>query len=401
MVSAVLLLASIQTPEKLPGLVTDPWLQLTESSTGMVVEFITHMNPRITIEADGLYVKKIENMALKTDDLELQKFVVGNLKPNQTFEYSLVEDGQKVTYTGHAPATTTGVARVAIFGDSGTGSADQAALAKQIGTYDPMLIVNTGDVVKPYGQEPDYLSKYFAVYSDTLSRTPVAAAAGECEGVYRDYEQYPAGLCYYKFFNLPKISYPWTQYFGNYSFTYGNAYWIVLDSNTYNDWSDSKAQAWIKAELTKGAKYTWRFVTFHHSPWSSSTAEPADTHMRVLDPLWKAGKVQIVFTGHLHDYERAKPDLNGPIYIVSGAGDGGAYTSGIPADKTQWQPYTQIAVSGPSYTQFVYDAKSAVLTQVGKDGATLDAVRLNAPVPVKATKPAPKRPASKKKKGGG
>lgn len=390
--------AQSQEPSKLPGLVTDPWLQLTSSSTGMVVEFITHQNPKITIDAGGLYVKKIENMALKTDDLELQKFVIGNIKPNTTFQYSLVEGDQKVTYTGHAPKVAGTVSRLAIFGDSGSGLPEQKELAVKVRDYDPDLIVHVGDIVYPHGQEPDYLTKHFAVYGDVLSRTPMAAAAGNHDTTYRDYEKYPGGLAYYKFFNLPKNEYPWAKYIGNYSFTYGNAFWLILDSNTYTDWNDPRAQAWVKQELAKGATSTWRFVAFHHAPWHASKAHQEDIQMRVLDGIFKQSKVQVVFSGHVHNYQRSRPDAAGPYYIVSGAGGADLYDQDIAKDKTQWKPYTQVYAAGFSYTQLQYDAKSMSLKQVGLDGSTLDNLTLTA-APVKATKPAPK-PASKKKKGG-
>ena len=130
MVCSALLLASLQGPSHIVGLVTDPWLQLTSSPSGMVVEFITHSNPKITIDANGLYVKKIENMALKTDDLELQKFIIGGLKPDSDFRYALVEGGSRVEYTGHSARDSRGMSRLAILGDSGSGGPQQKQIAK-------------------------------------------------------------------------------------------------------------------------------------------------------------------------------------------------------------------------------------------------------------------------------
>lgn len=370
----------------------------------MVVEFITHSNPRITIDANGLYVKKVENMALKTEDLELQKFIIGGLKPNTTFTYSLVEDNARVTYTGHTAKDSKAASRLAIFGDSGSGSPEQKQLAGLIHQYDPDLIVHVGNVVYPYGQEPGYLANHFGVYGDTLSRTPMVAAAGDHDTTYRDYAQYPAGLSYYKFFNLPKTYYPWQRDLGNYSFSYGNAFWLVLDSNTYNNWNDARAQTWVQQELARGSKATWRFVAFHHAPWHSSSTDAEETQMRSLDKIFKQAKVQIVFSGHVHNYQRARPDATGPYYVVTGASGAELTDQEIASDKSKWKPYTQAYRSGFSYTQFEYDQKSAVLKQVGLDGKAIDTLRLSTasrnPAPIKPTKPAPKPAKSSSKKKG-
>jgi predicted phosphodiesterase len=389
-------------------LVTQPFLQLTSNSSAMVVEFITHKNPRIKIEVNGLFAKKVENVALKTDDMELQKWVIDGLKPNQDFKYTLVQGLQRLDFVGHTPRDSKGTSRLAIFGDSGSGLPEQKQLAEKLEAYNPDLIVHVGDVAYPYGQESSFLSNHFPVYGNTLARTPMVAAAGNHDTTYRDYAEYPGCLAYYKFFNIPKNYYPWARDVGNYSFNYGSAFWLILDSNTYNNWTDPRAQAWVKTELAKGAKATWRFVAFHHAPWHASPTHAEDTQMRALDPLFKQAKVQAVFSGHVHNYQRSKPDAAGPYYIVSGAGGGGLYDQNIAADKKLWKPYTQAYAAGYSYTSFEYDQKVATLKQISLDGSIVDTLKLSSAsvptTPSKTTKPVVKPPAKKttgtKKKGG-
>ncbi len=398
------MLAAAQGPSMIPRLVTEPWVQLTTSPTEMVVEFITHDNPKITIEAPGMTVRKVENMVLKTDDLQLQKFAIGGIKPGGTFSYSLVEGTNRMKYTAHAPKGRGSASRITLFGDSGLGTAPQNEIAAKVEAYDPDVIVHLGDVALPFGQEPAYLSNHFAVYHNILSKTPVVAAAGEHDTTYRDFVDTPAGLCYYKFFNLPKVRYPWARDLGNYSFGYGDAYWLILDSNTYNNWRDPRAVAFVKEELAKGSKYPFRFVAFHHAPWHSSKFGENDTWMRALDPLFIQAKVQAVFSGHVHNYQRSKPVANGPTYIVSAASGSELQDQTIAADKTSWKPYTQAFAPGFSFTELEIDKGSATLRQVGIDGATIDTVKFApmtyTPELVKPTKPTPKKPASKKKKKG-
>ena len=398
MVCSALLLASLQGPSHIVGLVTDPWLQLTSSPSGMVVEFITHSNPKITIDANGLYVKKIENMALKTDDLELQKFIIGGLKPDSDFRYALVEGGSRVEYTGHSARDSRGMSRLAILGDSGSGGPQQKQIAELIRAYDPNLMVHVGDVAYPYGQEPGYIQNHFGVYGNILSRTPMVAAAGNHDTTFRDYAQYPGGLAYYKFFNLPKTTFPWQRDIGNYGFSYGSAYWLILDSNLYNNWKDPRAQAWLQQEFTKEASAKWKFVAFHDAPWHSSNAHADETHMRALDQIFKKNHVNIVFSGQVHNYERSRPDPTGPLYIVTGAGGADLDDSDLAKDKCKWKPYTLAIVAGYSYTQFEYDESGAILKQVLADGTVVDTVKLDGRAPTNTKKPT-KKSASKNGKG--
>lgn len=400
MFSPLILLAAAQGPEGIPGLVTNPWVQLTSSPTGMVVEFITHDNPKITVEAPGFYVKKIENMVLKTDDLQLQKFLIGGLKPDTDFTYSLVKGTDRIKYTAHAPKDTKATARLAIFGSSGLGTEAQKQISSDIQKMDPDLIVHVGDVAFPFGQEPSYIANHFGVYGSILSRTPVAAAAGSHDTTYRDFEQYPGGLAYYKFFNLPKEKQPWARDLGNYSFTYGNALWLILDSNTYNNFRDPKAQAWVKQELAKGAKLPWRFVAFHHAPYHSSKVHEEDTRMQVLDPIFQQARVSFVFGGQVHNYQRAKPTANSPIYIVTGAAGSELNDQDIAADKAKWKPFTQVFAPGFSYTQFFYSNTKAFLKQIDSEGKAIDSLEISAPAPAPETKKPTTKPASKKKKKG-
>jgi hypothetical protein len=50
----------------------------------------------------------------------------------------------------------------------------------------------------------------------------------------------------------------------NFSFDYGNAHWLVLDSNPYADWTASELREWVERDLASARNATWRFVAFHH-----------------------------------------------------------------------------------------------------------------------------------------
>lgn len=109
-----------------------------------------------------------------------------------------------------------------------------------------------------------------------------------------------------------------------YAFTYGNVRFIGLDTNLGFQ-TDSVQHRWLEAELRSDAsrKATWRVAYLHHSPFTSTRyADDADI-VAYLVPLFEAGDVDLVFSGHTHAYERYLH--NGVTYIVTGGGGSPLY----------------------------------------------------------------------------
>jgi 3',5'-cyclic AMP phosphodiesterase CpdA len=93
----------------------------------------------------------------------------------------------------------------------------------------------------------------------------------------------------------------------NFSFDYGNSHWLVLDGNYYSDWSDPKLRKWVADDLHKARKFTWRFVTFHQPGFSTDSQHANEQRMRMLSDIFQNENVDIVFSGHAHDYQRSFP----------------------------------------------------------------------------------------------
>lgn len=104
-----------------------------------------------------------------------------------------------------------------------------------------------------------------------------------------------------------------------YSFNYGSAHFVVLDTND----ADSKGLAtaqydWLKADL-EATTADFVFVLMHKSMYStgSHTNDPEVAAMRTqLAPLFAANDVDIVFGGHDHVY--AEANIDGVLYVTLG-----------------------------------------------------------------------------------
>ncbi len=168
-----------------------------------------------------------------------------------------------------------------------------------------------------------------------------------------------------------------------YSFTYGAATFIILDTNNHTagkvydesditpDWEEGSEQYnWLVQELKKAqANSVFTFIVTHPSPYCrGENGRPGiqitGWYLRVLDPLFREYRVDGVFTSHDHLVEHcltgpagfeAKMDIHDPDnlnYIVMGnSGEG----SSSAVDG--WQTWMDILGNDgpPYYSVYFYD----------------------------------------------
>ena len=109
-----------------------------------------------------------------------------------------------------------------------------------------------------------------------------------------------------------------------YSFEYGNALFVVLDSN-----SPPEAQRpWLEKQL-QSAKATWKFAVYHHPAYSSAPRRDNVEVRELWGSLFDQYHVDMALQGHDHGYLRTKPmragkeaasPAEGTVYVVSVSG---------------------------------------------------------------------------------
>lgn len=177
------------------------------------------------------------------------------------------------------------------------------------------LILSAGDQVN----DGFSLLQYNAFFSPrTLSSVPIAPAAGN-----------------HDFYSLK-----YSNFFGNigvdsigndYYFSYGNAVFIVLDSNNIISSIHAKT---IRDAVNSFPDATWRVVMLHHGAYSAGADEFTNKICTaMIKNCFDKYDIDLVLSGHNHFYSRTYPLYDGQIssigsvYFEAGSASGGKCSS--------------------------------------------------------------------------
>ncbi len=116
---------------------------------------------------------------------------------------------------------------------------------------------------------------------------------------------------------------------------------VGLDSNQPDN---PEQRAWLERTLAD-SDATWKIVALHHPPYSAGYQGSSTDVRAEFSPLFERYGVQLVLSGHDHDYQRSVP-LGGVTYVVSGAGAGTRRTgeASFTAVSFSWHHFTDITV---------------------------------------------------------
>lgn len=262
--------------------------------------------------------------------------------------------------------------RFAVIGDWGSGNDAMRNVAQQVNAADVDFIITVGDNIYDSGQ-PGLYDRYLAAYAPTMRRAPMFPALGDHD------IQSANGKWMLTYFRLPQNG-PRDMKGRNYSFDYGNAHFMALDSTAFelepiNRESINTIKRWAFRDLAETAKL-WRFAFMHNPPITSESVHHEAYNTRtMLLPIFEGAGMQMLFAGHNHFYERLGP-VNGISHIITGGGGRVLYQatkrradSVVLADKVH--SFTLVEVKGRELT----------LRQIDENGKQLDEFQLNASSP--------------------
>ncbi len=253
-----------------------------------------------------------------------------------------------------------------LFGDTRSVHADHQIVVDQIRNEGVDFVINTGDLVASGEDEADWVH-FFEIEDALLRDTPMYPVVG-------NHDQDDGNLdVYERLFALPTDSSGRESY---YSFSYGNAHFIVIDNQASALWEwflDLPQKNWALAEMDAAhadPDIDHIFVLAHANIYSSEEGRNGDLVLRGMRNDMLAKGVKMVFSGHDHHYVRGEAD-NGLVYITAGGGGAGLYDT---KDETEGDPirilfpahtihyskaihhYLRIEIAGPDFNACAKDS---------------------------------------------
>ena len=225
--------------------------------------------------------------------------------------------------------------KFAVIGDNGTGDSPEydigARMTEAHANFPFELVIMLGDNLYGRQQPQDFVTKFERPYASLLSAGVLFYASLGNHDDNQVERTYPR-------FNMGGERY--------YSYARKNVRFFALDSNQM----DPRQLAWLDNAL-KQSTDAWKICYFHHPLYSDGGRHGSAVDLRVaLEPLFVKYRVNAVFSGHDHIYERTKPQ-KGITYFVNGSSGelrkGDTRPSGMTAAYfDQDQAFSLVEISG-------------------------------------------------------
>jgi hypothetical protein len=219
---------------------------------------------------------------------------ITGLPPATTYHYSCGDDtggwSSDATFTT-APAGSVDFVFCSM-GDSRDNPSEFSKIVGKAAVVNPTFTVFTGDLCGT-DSATDY-DTWFGNWELLGDHAPIAPALGNHEST---------AVNYLHRFALPNNE-RW------YSFNYSAMHIIVL-STSLDSYSQGTVQYnWFVSDLTAAANdsaHPWKIVSFHNPPYNVGGHDGDAGVQTYLAPLLSQYKVDLVFNGHNHYYERTYP----------------------------------------------------------------------------------------------
>ncbi len=308
-----------------------PFLQYGTTDS-MIIVWRTNQKSKGTVHWGP--TSECKNKSKVSNGLEIHQIRLNKLEANTQYFYraeSKLGNGKSIL--SEVKTFQTAVEKgtpfaFAVISDTQGNPKVSGTLAKYAWAQRPNFLLIPGDLVSTGSVHKQWVDQYFKSMEPLISRVPFFPQLGNHERNAKHYFDYMA---------LPDPEY-------YYKFTYGNTDFFMIDTNRKVH-KGSEQYQWLEKELKK-SKATWKIVSHHHPPYSSDENDYGNlwktnkstrgyVRTKALIPLYEKYKVDIVWTGHIHSYERTWPILkgkavnnNGVRYLITGGGGGGLETPG-------------------------------------------------------------------------
>ena len=287
--------------------------------------------------------------------LHVEKTTLTGLQSNTFYEYNVSgQEAGKGSFK--TPPNPEGPYNFIVYGDNRTRhDVHRRVIETLLKSGLPDFALQTGDMVED-GSDDALWPIFFDIEKELLRHIAFFPVLGNHEHNSRNY---------YDFFQAT------TPY---YSFDWGNAHFVMINSDIQNvspkkserDAFWAEQTRWLEEDLAAHQTSEFRFVTAHHAPFTAVTRRQGDNpHMTALTPMFEKYHVTGAFFGHDHNYQHYL--LNGINYVVSGGGGAPLYDVDRPPPGI-----TKKVVSIENFVKVSVDGKTAHVRAIAIDGRILD-----------------------------
>lgn len=304
-----------------PRLLRGPYLQ-SGTPDGAVIRWATDVpsDSRVWI---GRSPETLHRLYVEPAEVTEHEVRLTGLDAATTYSYAVGDaggvraggDANHHWTTSPEPGTPVS-ARIWVLGDSGLPALSTRSVRDSFysfhGAKTPDLWLMLGDNAYEDGTLAQYQAGVFDMFPETLRTTVLWPTLGNHDGhtAYSITETGP----YYDLFTLPRNGEAGGLPSGTeayFSFDYGNIHFINLNSYDLDRSPGGAMAAWLVADLAANRRAEWTIAFWHHPPYSKGSHD-SDKEKELVEmretflPLLEAGGVDLVLSGHSHNYERSR-----------------------------------------------------------------------------------------------
>jgi 3',5'-cyclic AMP phosphodiesterase CpdA len=389
-----------EPPPVVPAIVVQPYLQWI-TTTEATIRWETNF-PCIGQVRWGLS-HKTDTLIDETEPRTHHEIKLTGLEPEMLYYYQTLStaSGEKVLPSHQGTLLETPVSTLqtannpntpfafVVLSDVQTGGSVPESIANAAWELRPNFTVIAGDLVDNGNVKSQWTDEFFKPLKPLIERVPFYPVLGNHDLDSRHFYEY--------------MSLPNPEYF--YTFSFGNTQFFMLDTNR-DVRPGTEQYQWLDRELAASTA-TWKVCVHHQPPFSSDDdygndwkrpirqASLGDEKSKPLVALYDQYNVDLVWSGHIHSYERTwqirngqTVEKNGTLYMITGGSGGplerhGPFRPGFQRTIKRGHHFCYVAVNGGQFEIQAYDL----------DGRLFDHVKLSKEQPpAPAQPPAPPEP---------
>jgi acid phosphatase type 7 len=241
--------------------------------------------------------------------------------------------------------------RFAAFGDTRNGHGVHRSIVEAIDREQVEFTVHTGDMVERGGRQDQWM-RFFQIERPLLVDTPIMPLVGNHDVSGRDY---------FRQYFLHAL---WSNNEHYFVRDWGNLRVVGVDTGI--ECREGCSQYYFaERALAEGARQGKLMVmAMHYPPYSSGQHGSSAEVQGPVSTLARRHGVELVLTGHDHNYERTE-SIDGTTYVVTGS-------SGAPIRAVRPRWFTAEARTEPHYVLVDVEPERLILRAVNLQGDTFD-----------------------------